>query len=376
MNIECVGVVGLGTMGAGIVEVFAKAGFNVVGMDISDAGVTRGRNIITTSLERAVSKNKLSRTAADAILGRITWETSLSAAAQCQFIVEAAFEDLAVKQNIFRTLSAAAPAAIMATNTSSLSVTDIASVADDPSRVLGVHFFNPAPVQSLVEVIATKHTSEETMAQVRQVMGSLGKHPIYLSDRAGFVVNALLITYLNRAISLYEQGYASREDIDTAMVTAGYPMGPLTLADLIGNDVNLAIMERMFSDTNNGEHEPAQLLRSVVEQGLLGRKSGRGFYVYDDTAELALVAAAPQNRATELPLALLAPYFNDACRMVEVGYASEDDINIGMAEGCRMPQPFVHLREIGAPAVIEALEKIYVETGFAGHEPSAYLRSL
>lgn len=376
MDISNVAVIGLGTMGAGIVEVFAKSGYDVVGIDVDDAAIERGRKIITTSLARAVEKGKLEQAAANEILGRVAWTTDMGAAGDCQLVVEAAFENLDVKKKIFGTLDEVAPGAVLATNSSSLSITDIAEVVSDPSRVLGVHFFNPAPVQKLVEVISTRHTAEATVDAIRGVMDRLGKAPIYITDRAGFVVNALLVPYINRAVDLYGQGFATREEIDEAMLAAGMPMGPLTLTDLIGNDVSLAVMERMYSATGDGEHAPAPLLSKVVADGLLGRKSGRGFYAYDGGEEPALVEAEPQGRADELPLALVAPYLNDACRMVEDAYATEADINTGMEYGCRMPKPFVQLREIGAAKVLEAQERVAAETGYAGHAPSAYLREL
>lgn len=360
-------------MGAGIAEVFAKSGLQVIGMDTADSAVTRGRSLIEKSLGRAVDKGKLEATERDAILSRLTLEVGLERVGECDLIVEAAFEDAAVKSDIFRTLDQRAPQAILATNTSSLSVTDIASVVKEPSRVLGVHFFNPAPVQSLVEVIKTPQTSEATLAEVLDVLSLLGKHPIVLADRAGFVVNALLITYLNRAICLYEQGFATREEIDAAMVAAGNPMGPLTLADLIGNDVNLAIMERMYAATRDGRHAPAPLLRRVCDQGWLGRKTGRGFYVYDGSSDEPLVPVPTTSRAAELPDALLAPYLNDALQMVEEGYATESDIDTGMAEGCRMPKPFTVLAELGAQRVLEAQRRVFAETGFAGDEPCSLL---
>lgn len=361
MTIQKVGVVGLGTMGAGIVEVFAKAGFPVVGMDVSEAAIERGRGIITTSTGRAVEKGKLSAEGAQEILDRITFTADLAHAAGCDLVVEAAFEDLQVKKQIFTQLEAAAPQAILASNTSSLSVTDIADTVSNRERVLGVHFFNPAPVQRLVEVVRTKYTSQETVDAVLEILATLKKNPIVIGDRAGFVVNALLITYLNDAISLYGKQFATREEMDAALVEAGNPMGPLTLADLIGNDVNLAIMQRMFSDTGRELHRPAALLEQMCADGRLGRKTGKGFYTYDGSDDSPVVQPPVQSRAADLPDRLVACYLNEVLRMVSDGYATPAQIDTGMTQGCRMPAPFDQLAQLGAVRVRETLDRYVAE---------------
>lgn len=361
MTIQKVAVVGLGTMGAGIVEVFAKAGFQTVGLDMNDAAIERGRGIIATSTGRAVEKGKMTQAEADEILGRITYHSDLAQAAGCDLVVEAAFEDLEVKKQIFTALEAAAPEAILASNTSSLSVTDIAETVQGRERVLGIHFFNPAPVQKLVEVIQTRYTAQETLDEVLQLLGTLKKTPIVIGDRAGFVVNALLITYLNDAINLYGKGFATREEIDEALVQAGNPMGPLTLADLIGNDVNLAIMQRMHSDTGRELHQPAALLEQVCADGRLGRKSGKGFYAYDGSDDTPVVPVPDQSRAAELPGRLVACYLNEALRMVQDGYATPNQIDTGMTLGCRMPAPFDQLAQMGPVAVRELLDRYAAE---------------
>lgn len=374
MTIETVGVVGLGTMGAGIVEVFAKAGYRVVAMDAVEAGVERGRSIIEASLDKAVAKGKMEQGARDEVLARISWNLGLEQASTCQLVVEAAFENADVKKQIFATLDETAPHAVLATNTSSLSVTEIAEVVQDPSRVIGVHFFNPAPVQKLVEVISTVHTSDATATTVREVLETLGKTPIFITDRAGFVVNALLITYLNDAIRLYGERFATREDMDEAMVAVGNPMGPLTLADLIGNDVNLAIMERMVAETGRPLHTPAPLLVQVNDDKMLGRKTGRGFYTYDGSEVTPLVEAPEVSRKGEVADRLLACYLNEALRMVEDGYATPAQVDTGMMLGCRMPAPFDQIAEMGPQRLLALCET------YAAHEPElapvALLRQL
>ncbi|MGL4832318.1 MAG: 3-hydroxyacyl-CoA dehydrogenase NAD-binding domain-containing protein, partial [Propionibacteriaceae bacterium] len=320
-------------------------------------------------------KGKLTQEQAEALVGQITFTTDYADAHDCSLIVEAAFEDPTVKEQLFTALEQAAPHAILATNTSSLSVTDIAETVADPSRVIGIHFFNPAPVQKLVEVIVTKHTAPETQEVALELLATLGKTPIVIGDRAGFVVNALLITYLNDAINLYAQGFATREAMDEALVAAGNPMGPLTLADLIGNDVNLAIMDRMMS-SGRALHQPATLLRELCEKKDLGRKTGRGFYAYDGSDYAGPIPTAPRARNDEVELRLLACYLGEAVRMVEDGYATPDQIDTGMALGCRMPKPFEQLAALTPAVVRDALVRFAAEPGAPDIAPCQLLHDL
>ncbi|GAB3704188.1 3-hydroxyacyl-CoA dehydrogenase [Mariniluteicoccus flavus] len=376
-----VAVIGLGTMGAGIAEVFAKAGHTVRGIEYNDSALERGRGIIEKSTQRALSKGKLSEADRDALLGRLQLSTSREDVADCQLIIEAVNENLDLKTSIFTDLDRiAAPGAILATNTSSLSITAIAAVVADPGRVVGVHFFNPAPVQTLVEVIRTIHTREQVVSELTGLLAGLGKSPVVCGDRAGFIVNALLVPYLGSAIKLYADGFASREELDAAMVEkAGYPMGPLTLLDLVGHDVTLAVLERMYDETKDRLNAPAPLLTQMVTAGMLGRKSGRGFYEYgpDGVTEWAGPARTPRrSRADELPDRLVAEYLNQAIRMVETGYASVDDVDTGMAEGCRMPKPFEVLAELGPKHVLEVQRRTFDETAEPGHRPARLLEEL
>ncbi|QBX56522.1 3-hydroxyacyl-CoA dehydrogenase family protein [Nocardioides seonyuensis] len=280
---ERIGVVGLGTMGAGIAEIFARNGYEVVGIEINDAGLERGRQHIAHSTGRAVSRGKLTEEEQAELIGRITFTTDLQDAKDCQFVMEAVIEQLPVKQEVIGRLGAiVAPDAILATNTSSLSVTEISTATPNPGRVVGVHFFNPAPVQALVEVVRTVVTEPEVLDKVSQLLRSLGKTPIVCGDKAGFIANTLLFGYLNHAVSMYEGKYASREDIDAAMrFGCGYPMGPLALLDLIGLDTAYEILDTMYKQGRDRLHAPAPILKQYVTAGLLGRKSGRGFYTYE-----------------------------------------------------------------------------------------------
>ncbi len=287
-----VGVVGLGTMGAGIVEVFARNGIPVVAVEISEAALERGRAHLTGSTDRAVARGKLAEADRDALLGRVTFAVGLDALRSVDLVVEAVPERLDLKRRLFAELDRICrPEAILATNTSSLSVTEIAVATTRPAQVIGLHFFNPAPVMKLVEVVRTVVTSADVVADVEALCGRLGKVDVTIGDRAGFIANALLFGYLNQAIGMYEARYASREDIDAAMkLGCGLPMGPLALLDLIGLDTAYEILETMYRrGGRDRRHAPVPLLRQMVTAGLLGRKSGRGFYTYERPGSAKLV---------------------------------------------------------------------------------------
>lgn len=281
--INTIGVIGLGTMGAGIVEVFAKAGVRVLAVDGSAELAERGKGFLTKSLDRAVSKGKLEESARDEIVGRVEFGDDLNVMKDADLVIEAVPERLDIKVSIFSTLDEIVREdCVLATNTSSLSITEIAKATKHPARVIGMHFFNPAPVLALVEVIHSLLTDPKLIDDVRELAERLGKKPVVVADRAGFVANALLIAYLARSIRHYENGLASREDIDAAMTAGvGFPMGPLTLCDLIGLDVVNEVCEVLFDATRDPSVAAPSLLRQMVAAGLLGRKTGRGFYTYD-----------------------------------------------------------------------------------------------
>lgn len=283
MTIGTVGVVGAGAMGSGIVEVVAKAGVPVVVREIGPEAVEAGAARVEGSLAKAVERGKLESADRDAIVARVTWTTDLADLAGCDLVIEAAPEILDLKLELFRSLDGVlADGAIIATNTSSIPVIDIAMATERPERVCGMHFFNPAPVMQLVEVISTQRTDPAVAETVSAFATDvLDKHVVRCKDRAGFIVNALLVPYLCQAIAMYEAGHASATDIDEAMkLGAGHPMGPLTLGDLIGLDVVLSAAESLYEEY--GEHVPAPppLLRRMVSAGQLGRKTGTGFYDY------------------------------------------------------------------------------------------------
>lgn len=285
MELKKIGVVGLGTMGSGIAEVIARSGYSVIGVDLGEKGIGYADSRIRGSIARGVSRSKITEDDGQAILSRIQLTTNLEDLASCDLVIEAITEDLTAKSELFMTLdSILGPNAIMATNTSALSVTKISVVTGRPSRVIGMHFFNPATVQKFVEIVSTVTTDQEVIDASIQFTRDLQMEPVLVNDRAGFIANSLLFGYLNQAVTMYEQKYASREDIDSAMrFGCGLPMGPLALLDLIGLDTAIQILDTMYHESRDRLHAPSALLKQLVAAGRLGRKSGHGFYTYAET---------------------------------------------------------------------------------------------
>jgi 3-hydroxybutyryl-CoA dehydrogenase len=281
---ETVGVVGGGIMGAGIAEVAARAGYDVLVREVDDAAVTSAQGRLTASMGRAVRAGRLAEEERDAALARLSFTTDLADLADRDMVVEAIVEDEKEKTAVFAALGRlVSPECLLASNTSSIPIMKLASVTSEPERVIGLHFFNPVPVLPLVEVVPSLLTSEETVVRAEEFAHEgLGKRTVRCKDRAGFVVNALLVPYLLAAIRMVESGFASAEDIDAGMVAGcAHPMGPLALADLIGLDTTHAVACSLYAEFKEPLYASPPLLLRMVEAGLLGRKSGRGFFEYD-----------------------------------------------------------------------------------------------
>lgn len=281
-EVRSIAVVGGGLMGSGIAESAAVAGLHVVLRDIDDESVERAEHRIDASLKRAVDGGKLAAEEAAAIAGRITLTTDLAAITGAELVIEAVPESAALKLEVMAAIGAlVAPDTVIGSNTSSIPITQLAGAIGNPERVLGLHFFSPVPVMKLLEIVVALETSDQTLATARAFATQIGKTPIESRDRAGFIVNMLLVPYLFAAMRMFEQGFATRDDIDTGMkLGAGHPMGPLTLSDFIGLDVLLAISDSLYDEFKREEYAAPPLLKRMVASGRLGRKSGRGFYEY------------------------------------------------------------------------------------------------
>lgn len=282
MSKQKIGVLGAGTMGNGISQAFSSHGYDVVMVDISQAALDRGLSTISGSMDRLIKKEKITMTDKNAALAHITTGLDMAALANCDLIIEAATEQMELKLDLFKRLDAlVGPDAILASNTSSISITRLAAVTQRPGQVVGLHFFNPVPLMALVEIIRGLQTTDATYAAMNTLATDIGKTPVQVKNSPGFVVNRMLCPMMNEAIFALGEGLASAQEIDDAMkLGANHPIGPLALCDMIGLDIELAVMQVLFESFKDPKYRPAPLLVEMVEAGYLGRKAGRGFFSY------------------------------------------------------------------------------------------------
>ncbi len=282
MEIKIIGVVGAGTMGSGIAQAAAEAGFDVIMRDIEDDYVQRGMSAINKNLRRAVDKGKKSKEEAEEITGRIRGTTSLDELGQVNLVIEAVIENMDLKKELYEALDRVCPPeTVIASNTSGLSITEMASATKRPDKVVGMHFFNPVPVMKLVEVIMGAETSDQTFQLIMDMARKMGKEPIAVNEAPLFVVNRILVPMINEAAYVLMEGVAGAEDIDKGMMLgANHPIGPLALGDLVGLDVLLAVQDSLYKETGDSKYRTCPLIRKMVRAGHLGRKSGKGFYSY------------------------------------------------------------------------------------------------
>ena len=282
MQISKIGIVGAGTMGSGISQVAALTDHDIVMQDVSEEATRRGLGAINKSLQRLVDREKITADAKDTAIRKIKTTTDLSDLADCDLVIEAATENMALKLSLFEQIDKVSrPETIIASNTSSLSLTKLASVSGRPDKVIGMHFFNPVPMMALVEIIRALQTSDDTFTRVDELTRELGKTPVSVKDSPGFVVNRMLVPMINEAVFILYEGLASADEIDAAMkLGAGHPMGPLALADMIGIDVCLYVMNILLEEFGDSKFRPCPLLKQMVDAGYLGKKSGKGFFDY------------------------------------------------------------------------------------------------
>jgi 3-hydroxybutyryl-CoA dehydrogenase len=377
-----VGVVGAGAMGSGIAQVAASAGHRVVLADANAGATAKARANIEKVMDREVGKGRLTREAATNLLGRIDAQAEslaedVSSFAGCGLIIEAIVEDLPAKQALFRKLeSAVSPAAVLATNTSSLSVASVASACSQSQRVIGLHFFNPAPVLPLVEIVPWLGVDQSLMPSAHALMAQWGKTPVFASDTPGFIVNRIARPFYGESIRMLEEGIADAPTIDWAMKElGGFRMGPFELMDFIGNDVNYAVTRTVFeSFFYDPRYKPSLTQRRLVEAGFLGRKSGRGYYDYRDGVAMPTPTRDPQ-KALQIFQRVLAMLINEAADAVLMRVASPTDIDLAMTKGVNYPKGLLAwAEEIGVAKVLGWLEALQAEYGEDRYRPSPMLK--
>lgn len=374
-----IGIVGSGAMGSGIAQVVASAGHEVLIYDNSTEALERSRNSLLSNLNKLVSKGRLSDAEVKAIFGRVYFVEHLSDLSGAVLVVEAVIEKLEVKKEVFSKLEqTTAPKTILASNTSSYSITSIAAVCRHPERVVGIHFFNPPPLMKLVEVIPAVQTDAGTLATATELISSWGKLPVRAKDTPGFIVNRVARPFYSEALRLLDEGFADVPTIDWAMKTiGGFRMGPFELMDFIGNDVNYTVTESVYrAFYEEPRYRPSFTQKRLVEAGWLGRKSGRGFYDYAPGAE-APVAHRDEVLGRAIVNRVLAMLINEAADALFYGVASRDDLDLAMTKGVNYPKGLLRWAdELGIQSTVDWLDKLYSEYREDRYRCSALLRKM
>ena len=374
-----IGIIGSGTMGAGIAQVAAQAGNNVVVIDTNETVLNKAKHSLQNTLSKLTEKGKLSAEKAASIFSLISWELSINTLNESDLVIEAIVERLDIKQTLFAALEhIVSEQCILASNTSSLSVTSIASACNLPQRVIGIHFFNPAPVMELVEIVPALQTSQEIVAKSIAMIDSWNKKTVRTKDTPGFIVNRIARPFYSEAIRLYEEGVASIETIDHAMkVYGGFRMGPFELMDLIGHDVNYAVTETVWSSFYfDPRYTPSFTQKRLVEAKWFGRKSGRGFYDYADTA-IKHEPELHEESAKEICWRVLVMLINEAANALFLHVASKEDIDLAMTKGVNYPKGLLHWAdEKGIAACVEKLDALYEEYHEDRYRCSPLLRKM
>lgn len=377
-----VGVIGAGAMGAGIAQVAAVNGHDVVLADAQPAAIARARAGHAAAMARDVEKARRTREDADAVLARITYVDGVDAAqlasfASCGFVIEAIVEQLAVKQSIFRALDAiVSPQAILASNTSSLSIAAIGGACQHAERVVGVHFFNPAPIMPLVEIISAISTAPEYADAALALVSAWGKTPVRVKDTPGFLVNRVARPFYGESLRILEEGMADEATIDWALTSmGGFKMGPFTLMDMIGNDINFAVSCSVYENTfHDARYRPSVTQQRLVEAGWLGQKSGRGYYRYG-ADEVKPAPREDRQLGGEIVQRVVAMLVNEAASALDLRLASARDIELAMTKGVNYPRGLLSWGdEIGAKSVLAEIERLQVEYADARYRPAASLR--
>ena len=360
---KIVGVIGGGSMGSGIAQVAATAGLNVFVFDTNADVLDKAKKNLSATFEKLVEKNKLTSDESEKIQTRIVWTNELSHLKDCTLVIEAIIENLAVKQMVFKDLSSIlSDDAVVASNTSSLSITALANSYKHPSKFLGLHFFNPAPLMPLVEVIPGLQSKEEVVASCYQLMKIWNKVPVIAKDTPGFIVNRVARPFYGEALRIVEEQIASIEEVDTIMKTkGGFKMGPFELMDLIGNDINYTVTETVWTQTYyDPRYKPSQIQKKMVESGRLGRKTGQGYYAYSNSA--SSVISVDDKKSDVVFYRVLAMLVNEAADALYYGIATKEDIDIAMTKGVNYPKGLLAWAdEIGLSRITLILDELYEE---------------